>query len=55
LSETAEETKNAKADFGILAVKPNGVGLSNAGKWWAIMTIEDVVKLLRDAGYGDPQ
>ena len=55
IAETVEETKNAKADFGILAIKPNGVGLTNAGKWWAVMTVEDMVKLLRDAGYGDPQ
>lgn len=53
LEETAIETKNARADFGILAVKPNGVGITNAGKWWAIMTMEDMTKLLREAGYGD--
>ena len=53
LRETEIETGNANADFGILAVKPNGVGLGNAGQWWAIMTMDQMVKLLREAGYGD--
>lgn len=53
LRETEIETGNASADFGILAVKPNGVGLGNAGQWWAIMTMDQMVKLLREAGYGD--
>lgn len=53
LKECEIETGNAKADFGILAVKPNGVGLGNAGQWWAIMTMDQMVKLLREAGYGD--
>ena len=54
LKETEIETANAKADFGILAIKPNGVGLDNAGKWWAVMTVDDMIRLLRQAGYGDP-
>ena len=52
LKETKIEQENAEADFGILVVKPNGVGL-DAGKWWAIMTVEDITNLLRDAGYGN--
>jgi Holliday junction resolvase len=55
LDETQVEAKNANADFGILAIKPNKVGLGNVENWWAIMTIKDVVNLLRDAGYGDPR
>lgn len=55
LKETETERINAKADFGILVVKPNGVGLTNAGQWWAVMSVADVVNLLRDAGYGDPR
>ena len=53
LKETETERINAKADFGILVVKPNGVGLTNAGQWWAVMSVADIVNLLRDAGYGD--
>ena len=55
LKETETERINAKADFGILVVKPNGVGLTNAGQWWAVMSVADIVNLLRDAGYGDPR
>lgn len=51
MKETEIETKNASADFGILVVKPNGIGLSNAGKWWAVMTLEDMAQLLKKAGY----
>ena len=54
LRESQIEAENAKADFGILAVKPNGIGLTNAGNWWAIMSMADMVRLLREAGYGDP-
>ena len=54
LKETEIERQNAKADFGILAIKPNGVGVTNAGKWWAVMTIDDMIRLLREAGYGEP-
>lgn len=54
LKETEIERVNAKADFGILAIKPNGVGLSNAGQWWAVLPMEAMVRLLREAGYGDP-
>lgn len=55
LDETKFETENAKADFGILIVKPNGVGVGNVQDWWAVLTVEDLVKLIRDAGYGDPR
>lgn len=51
LRETRVEAENASADFGVLVVKPNGVGISNAGKWWAVMTLEDMAKLLKKAGY----
>lgn len=54
LGEIRTETINAKADYGILVVKPNGVGFTNQGQWWAVMPVEEMVQLLRDAGYGDP-
>lgn len=54
LRETAIETENAKADYGFLIVKPNGIGAKNVDKWWAILTVADLVKLVREAGYGDP-
>jgi len=57
LKETEIETKNAKADFGILVVKPNGVGITpnKVGQWWGILPMQEMINLLRDAGYGDPR
>ena len=54
LDETRIETKNSRSDFGILVVKPNGIGLNSVDKWWAIMDVESMTRLLRDAGYGTP-
>lgn len=54
LKETEVETINAKADYGILVVKPNGVGLTNAGEFFAVMKLKDLTSLVRDAGYGNP-
>jgi len=53
LRETEIEKINAKADFGILVVKPNGVGLTKPEDFWAIMPVKFIVDLLREAGYGD--
>ena len=52
LKETESEKINAKADFGILVVKPIGVGTNNTANWWAILSLEDITNLLREAGYG---
>jgi hypothetical protein len=46
LKETELETKNAKADFGVLVVKPVGVGATNTANWWAIMSLEQITNLL---------
>lgn len=37
LRETETERRNAKAQFGILVVKPAGFGVTRVGKWWAVM------------------
>lgn len=57
LKETETERINAKADFGILVVKPNGIGITpdKVGQWWGIMPMQMMMDLLRDAGYGDPR
>lgn len=55
LKETAVEKTNARADFGILVVKPNGVGLDSVGEWFAVMTVSDMLDLLQEAGYGAPK
>ena len=53
MRETEVERVNAKADYGILVVKPNGVGLGSVDKWWAVMPVGAMMKLLSDAGYGN--
>ena len=53
LCETQIEKENAKADFGILAVKPNGIGLTNTANWWAVLPMSEMIRLLHLAGYGD--
>lgn len=50
LKELATEKANAKAKHGVLIIKPNGVGTGNVGKWWAVMTVEELTELLRKAG-----
>ena len=51
LKETNQEQLNAKADYGILVVKPNGVGVSRVEDWWTVIPLRDLVSLLRQAGY----
>ncbi len=53
LRETETETAAADADHGVLVVKPNGVGETRVGEWWAILPLYDLARLLRQAGYGD--
>ena len=53
IKETEVERINAKADFGITIVKPNGVGLNSVSNWWAVMPVGAMLDLLREAGYGD--
>lgn len=53
MQEAKEEKQNAGADYCPLIVKPVGKGVQSVNDWWAILTVEDLVKLLREAGYGD--
>lgn len=41
LTETGIERLNSGADYGILVVKPLGLGDRSVGSWYAIMTAED--------------
>lgn len=51
LAQTETERVNAGADYGILIVKRQG---HNTGaEQYAVMRLEDMVRLLREAGYGD--
>jgi Holliday junction resolvase len=51
LKETQVEKINAEADFGILLIKPNGVGVSRVQDWWTVIPLSDLVELLQRAGY----
>ena len=53
LQECDDERENARADYCPLIIKPNGIGLTNQGQWWAVLPVAAMVKLLREAGYGD--
>jgi hypothetical protein len=51
LKETSQERLNAEADYGILVIKPNGVGVSRVEDWWTVLPLRDLITLLRQAGY----
>jgi hypothetical protein len=53
LRETEQERINANADFGVLTVKRAGVG--DIGQQYAVMTLEQMCRLLILAGYGKEQ
>jgi hypothetical protein len=48
MSETEEERTNAGTQYGILVVKPNKVGLTKVGKWWAVLPLEQIAGLLAE-------
>lgn len=53
LKETAVEGINAGTEFAILIMKPVGKGETSVGDWWVIKPLEQEIKLLRDAGFGN--
>lgn len=40
-------------DLGVVVLRLNGQGEKSVGDWVMLVRLEDGVKLLRDAGYGD--
>ena len=48
MQETEEERTNAGTQYGILVVKPNKVGLTKVGKWWAVLPLEQIAGLLAE-------
>lgn len=48
VKETETERLNAQELFGVLVVKPNGVGVSKVGEWWAVVSLETIATLLKD-------
>jgi len=53
VKEAEVERINAKADYGIVIAKPNGIGLNSVDQWWAVIPVGAMMKLLSDAGYGN--
>jgi hypothetical protein len=41
-----DEQINAKTTRGLLIIKPNGVGVSQIGNWWAVMSLDQAIELL---------
>jgi len=48
MDETEAEKNNAKADIGLAVIKRRN---TSAGRAYAVVTLEDMVKLLQMAGY----
>ena len=48
MKETETERINAEADFGILVIKPNGVGVANVSQWWAVVSLETITRLVEE-------
>jgi hydrogenase maturation factor len=48
MKETEIERLNASAELGVLVIKPNGVGVSKVGEWWAVVSLETITKLIEE-------
>ena len=48
MKETETERINASAELGVLVIKPNGVGVSKVGEWWAVVSLETITKLIEE-------
>jgi hypothetical protein len=50
LGQTHTERLNAGADYGVLVMKPSGLGVTKVGSWYAVMTDGDFTRLKNQAG-----
>jgi hypothetical protein len=48
MKETESERLNADSDIGILVIKPNGVGVSKVGQWWAVVSLETIIEMIKE-------
>jgi hypothetical protein len=48
LKETEEERLNAGEPNSFLVVKPNRVGTSKVGSWWAVLEVDQIVSLISE-------
>ena len=49
MRQTDVEAANAKADYGILVIKPAGIGKKSAHNFWAVMRFGDWIRLVHAA------
>lgn len=52
LRETEAERVNDGADYGLLVVKPKGIGPARIADWPVVLPLSAALRLLREAGYG---
>lgn len=45
VAETTTEKQNAKANHGILVIKPRGMGAKKVGRWFAVLSAEDFFEI----------
>jgi len=48
MKETEIERINAGEEIGVLVIKPNGVGVANVNKWWAVVSLETITALIEE-------
>ena len=48
MKETETERINAAVNLGVLVIKPNGVGVANVDKWWAVVSLETITRLIEE-------
>lgn len=48
MKETEIERQNANEELGVLVIKPNGVGVANVDKWWAVVSLETITALIEE-------
>lgn len=51
LAQTETERVNDRATFGVLVVKPKGLGALRVADWWAVLKLGTAVELLQAAGF----
>jgi hypothetical protein len=51
IQQLKDRTNNK--DLGVVVLRLNGQGEKSVSDWVCLLRLEDAVKLLRDAGYGD--
>ena len=48
MKETEAERINAGEELGVLVIKPNGVGVANVNKWWAVVSLDTITALIEE-------